>query len=312
MQKSFSFTLTGRAWFLLFLFLYVFMAIIVGFSAAIGVNYTRGSLQPGLIAGAVIVFFLIFLCIIGWMVPVYRKFIGSASFDGKPFRFKGSVPAFVGMNLLGLFLTVITLTIYLPWYIRKVSNYIITQTEYDGKPLEFTGKGSALFVTMLWAFYVPVIIIAIAGAAGKTIASGAKFKFFQQMLSQILMIPFGYKMYQWMFNNTSWQGRAAHWNTKFWNAVGFVLGQTFLLFITLFIYWPASTLRIFRYYAARTMVKEGDTVKGRFEFQGKIGKGFLLMWGQLLLSIITLGIYIPWAITKVYRWITSETKFIEG
>jgi uncharacterized membrane protein YjgN (DUF898 family) len=43
-----------------------------------------------------------------------------------------------------------------------------------------------------------------------------------------------------------------------------------------------------------------------------LGRGFLLMWGQGLLSLITAGIYYPWAMARVGRWVASHTSVVTG
>ena len=48
---------------------------------------------------------------------------------------------------------------------------------------------------------------------------------------------------------------------------------------------------------------------GRMGFEGSIKKGFGLLWGQALLSIITIGFYLPWAYPKVARWILESTYY---
>ncbi len=44
-----------------------------------------------------------------------------------------------------------------------------------------------------------------------------------------------------------------------------------------------------------------------FHFQYQNGKGFGLVCGQILLSLITVGFYAPWALAKVGRWFLSNT-----
>ncbi len=309
MQKSFGFTLTGKNWFLLFLFLYLLMAVIIACSLEIVTSASYN--YPALITVfCCIGIFIVLLCIIGWCIKAYRKFINRIEFNGRQFKFNGSIPAFIGMNLLGIFLSIITLTIYLPWYIRKIMNYIITQIDYDGKRLEFKGRGGELFVTMLWAYYIPLIILIAFSLAFRNSPAGMPYRISSQVLAQILFIPFGYKIYQWMFNNTSWQGRSTGWNTQFWPSVGFMLGQLLLTLITFFIYWPAAYIRIYRYFAARTEIHGEGRVLGRFEFQGKTGRGFLLIWGQALLILITLGIYLPWGAVKIYKWVLEDTFYL--
>lgn len=311
MQKTFKFSLTGKGWFLLFLFVYVIIAAMICLAAYIGVNTVEGN-TPGVsvIIPAAGVFVIVILAIIGWVIPFYRKFINNIAFDNKQFSFHGNIPSFIGMNLLGIFLTIITLTIYMPWYIRRIMNHILTNIEYDGKRPEFNGNGGKLFVTMLWAFYIPVVIIAALSAFFREYSTAVNYRVFNQVLSQILFIPFMYKIYQWMFDNTSWNGLNTRWNTEFWPSVGFMLGQALLTLITVFIYWPAAFVRIYSYFASLTQIQGNGQTKGHFEFKGKAGSGFLLIWGQVLLTIITLGFYLPWGMVRVYKWFIEETVYI--
>lgn len=317
MQKSFQFKLTGGAWFGLFIALYFITIALVALCVGLFVNLTTGTpvypVSGVSVAIACVVFVFYILFVLGWIIPVYRKWIGLVEFDGEPFKFHGKIWEFIGLNLLGLFLSVITLFIYFPWYLKKLMKYLAENVEYKGARLNFNGDAGRIFVTFLWAFYLPMIVLIAFNALlnpqdpGNTAGS-----IVYQFLSQVLFIPFSYKLYQWFFNNLSYQSKVTHWNTSFWSSVGMVLGQILLMFITIFIYFPAAMLRIYRYFAARTEVMENGQVKGHFEFQGKIGKGFLLIWGQVLLSIITLMIYLPWAVAKIYKWILEETKYISA
>jgi len=123
-----------------------------------------------------------------------------------------------------------------------------------------------------------------------------------------------YYVYRWLFDNLRLEGYAVRWNARFWPTFGMFLGQTLLTVITLFIYYPTAYLRMYRYIAQRIVVKEGEgsepLTHATLEFDGPLGRGFLLMWGQGLLSLITAGIYYPWALARVGRWLASHTSVV--
>lgn len=48
-------------------------------------------------------------------------------------------------------------------------------------------------------------------------------------------------------------------------------------------------------------------MKGKFQFHGNGGELFSILIVQGLLSIITLGIYIPWAMVRYYKYMTEKT-----
>ncbi|MCF7815200.1 MAG: DUF898 domain-containing protein [Candidatus Cloacimonetes bacterium] len=49
-------------------------------------------------------------------------------------------------------------------------------------------------------------------------------------------------------------------------------------------------------------------MRGQFQFHGKGGELFLIFLVNLLLSVITLGIYIPWAIVKIVKYMAGKTS----
>jgi uncharacterized membrane protein YjgN (DUF898 family) len=122
----------------------------------------------------------------------------------------------------------------------------------------------------------------------------------------LILIPFIYLVYKW-YVNLRWNDVTITWKTSFWPSCGYILGQVLLTGITAGIYWPAGFLRIYGYFAGRTALSRGEAETGRLGFDGSIGKGFGLIWGQALLSIITLGIYLPWAYARIGRWLLGAT-----
>lgn len=312
MQKNFKFSLTGGSWFPIYLILYVVFAGCMAAIAGISARYVGIKTVPAFgwdIVIAIACGLVLFLTILALAVPIYRKFIGGLELDGKPFRFYGSAPEFVWLNVWQLFLTLITLGIYYAWYINRMGGYIASNTEYDGKRLNWNGKGGDLFPTMLWAFYLPTILLSVYSGMVKPEHAGNLNSLFYNFLSQILYLPLGYKLYQWMFNHTAYETKTARWDTEFWPSMGKMAGQTVLTFITFFIYWPAAFLKIYRYFAPKTKILENGQEKGHFVTTYTIGEGFLLLWGQTLLCIITLGIYVPWAAARIGRFMAEKTQY---
>ena len=124
----------------------------------------------------------------------------------------------------------------------------------------------------------------------------------------VVLVPFIYLVYRW-YVNFRWKDVSITWDTSFWPACGFILGQLLLTIVTIGIYWPAALLKLFRYFADKTVFTRGETVIGRLQFEGDLQKGFGLLWGQALLSVITLGVYIPWAVEKAGTWVASSTCY---
>jgi len=191
----------------------------------------------------------------------------------------------------------------------------VSETTFDGAAPEFLGKGGKLFVYMLLALWIPLAVVigvfatvvgvSALGGGGSTPALSAASTL-MVLLVYIVIIPFMYLTYKW-FVNVRWNEVTIAWKTSFWPSCGYILGQMLLTLVTLGIYSPAACLKIYGYFVERTALSRGGQEIGRLGFEGGIGKGFGLIWGQSLLSIITLGIYLPWAYAKIGAWIASTT-----
>jgi uncharacterized membrane protein YjgN (DUF898 family) len=73
-----------------------------------------------------------------------------------------------------------------------------------------------------------------------------------------------------------------------------------------------STVRYARvqtHFTAKTVLSNPGSQIGSLGFDGSIGKGFGLIWGQSLLSLITLGVYIPWGSAKIGRWLLGSSYY---
>ena len=127
-----------------------------------------------------------------------------------------------------------------------------------------------------------------------------------------ITIPFMHVYFSWPIN-FGWAGFRFRYTAAMSETVFFLLGQFLLTMITLGIYYPAAYVKIFRFLAERTAVEneEDPSKTRRVGFDGTAGSGFALIWGQALLSIITIGIYGSWALCRVSAWF-AENTYIES
>ncbi len=325
MKSFFSFSLTGKDWWKPFIAYWILYLVMNGVQQRI----TQKSIfiidHPGsyTLVSILITLGMVILSSI-FMILFLRIILPKLSINGKEFAFRGNIGTYLKITLVGTFLTIITLTIYLPWYLRRVTSYMVSETTFsDGSP-EFLGKPGKYLKWFLLSFWLPMIaVIAVTAAiAGTSYLNGvfdpdyipqtavSIWMFLTVLAMLIVLVPFYYLMYKWLVN-FRWNDVSVEWQTSFWPSCGFILEQLLLSIITLGIYWPAALLRIFGYFAERTVFTREGLIMGRLGFSGEIGKGFGLIWGQTLLSAITLGIYIPWATAKIGRWVASTTYYEE-
>ena len=131
----------------------------------------------------------------------------------------------------------------------------------------------------------------------------------RQLVILPFIIPYMYLVYKWHFN-IDYKDLHISWNTSFWNSCGKIAIELILSMITLGIYTPLAWVRLYKYFADRTTAIGTDR-KYKFGYDIDQKSDFLFIWGQILLTIITLGIYYPWALCSVGKRLLSKTYLQE-
>ncbi len=121
------------------------------------------------------------------------------------------------------------------------------------------------------------------------------------------MIPYMYYTYKWMVN-IDYKNYNIKWETNFWDSCGKIGLELLLSVITFGIYYPMAAIKLYKYFTDKTIAQAGK-IKRKFGFDTDSVNDFLFIWGQILLTIITLAIYYPWAISKVGKRFLSRTYF---
>lgn len=254
--------------------------------------------------------FLILMFIIAYAILFYiiKLIIEGVEFKGKSFVFEGSFGQFLAKFILGLILSIITLGIYSPWFITKIQKFFVDNTSYDTDKLTFAGTAGKLFKIMFFSTFLPFMAL-ISVMVYIQIKSGhsdpKSFSLYMNLAIYIIMIPYIYYLYKWMVN-VNFRVYTIRWKTNFWNSCGKILLEIFLSIITIGIYYPYAVLRLYKYFLEKTFAVSESSKKG-FGYDMEARKDFLFLWGQLLLTVITLGIYYPWACCKITDRILSKS-----
>ena len=330
MKNYFKFNLTGNKLFpvwLVFIFLYIIPYSIVQ-------RHIQGSssFQPGDTMSEIfqrmgtmfswrVLSFSLFVVEYAILFFMYKMTIEGVEFKEKVFRFGGKFGEFIALFIGNLILTIITLGIYSPWFITNVYKFFTRNATHDEHTFEFKGKGSDLFVIFLVALIIPMIFVwgivmigAFAGGFLKLLMQNQIPEFsglfigliiFAVVSLIVILICFMYYYYKW-FVNLSHKGYDIQWKTEFWPSAQQILIQTLLSIITLGIYSPVGSLRLYKYFLEKTVARNETSVK-KFGYDLTAGDDFLFIWGQVLLCIITLGIYFPWAYCKISNYVFCKT-----
>jgi len=304
MKNYFDFTLTGKKFlpvWLVYLFLviypYSFFYNAMKSSAEAGATNPLYSLMVFgiMIVGLLIAFFMI------------KITIEHISYSDQPVRFRGDFGTYLGKSLLGGFLTCITFTIYMAWFIKDITKFFVNKSSLNEAGFEFQGKGGKLFLYLLVSLLIPFVLIFTLVVSSVIVVDETKLinVFIVQGIIMIVMIPYMYLVYKWMVD-INYKDYHISWHTEFGPACLIILGQVLLSVVTLGIYAPLAYLKLYQYFAERTVAESPEkTLHFGYELDAK--NDFLFIWGQILLTIVTVCIYYPWAYSKIGKRVLSKT-----
>ena len=309
MKNYFSLKLTGKK--LLPIWLLFLAFFIVPYVAMI---FEMKDVQQGESPSMLIFPLMLLLIVIAFALMFYiaKLTIENIIYRDKSIEFNGSFGNFIGAFLLGFFLCIMTLGVYTAWFIRDIHRFFIDNSSYDSNSLKFQGKGVKLFVILLLTIIVPMIVLSIV-MAKFMISDPSQFSstmVIQQIAMNLIMIPYIYFVYKWTVN-VDYKEFNISWKTDFWSSCGKIAIEMILSIITIGIYGPLAMLRLYKYFTDRTLADSGDRKLG-FGYDIDQLNDFLFIWGQTLLTIITFGVYYPWAFCKIGNRLLSKTYIQEG
>ena len=216
---------------------------------------------------------------------------------------------YLGIVVLGSFLTIITLGIYLPWFMRSMQRFFVDNSSYKEKNFSFQGKGGKLFLMVTLSLIVPMILIMAITSMKYGIDTKNQSMWIhitKQLIMQIILVPYIYLIYKWMVD-IKYDEYQIKWDTMFFPSTGKILLEIFLTIITLGIYMPLAYLRLYKYFIERTKSNQIENQSIQFGYDIDQLTDFKMIWGQLLLIAVTLGIYYPWAFCKVFQRVLGKS-----
>ena len=306
MKNYFSFNLTGRKLLPIWV---IYMVVVI--APYIFLTLQRDAIATGGASAFMTMVAYIFIIVVAYLIVFYitRLIIKNIGYKENTIDFDGSFGEYVGKILLGFFLSIITLGIYLPWFIRTIMSFFTDNSSYNSNAFKFKGKGGRLFVVFLLSLIVPLILITLMLVIFDYSSEIVGMVIVVQLATFIIMIPYMYLVYKWMVN-IDYKELNISWKTNFWSSCGKIFIELFLSIITLGIYWPLAIIRLYKYFAERTFAHSDERTL-QFGYDIEQLSDFLFIWGQLLLTIITLGIYYPWALSKIGGRVLGKTYLVE-
>jgi len=219
--------------------------------------------------------------------------------------FHGTGDTLLGIYLINLLLSLVTLGIYQFWGRTRVRQYVWGATELDGERFVYHGTGRELLIGWLKAVVVfgGLWALLVAGAtSGESEYAAALMLFYAAMLVLVPLAIIGARRYR--LSRTTWRGIrfAQRGNTgafiRLWATGALLTGLTFSL------YRPHFETKTRAYLTGHMTFGSG-----RFGYDGEGGDLFGRYVSALLLTIPTLGLIWFWYHAFRTRYDAEHTTF---
>lgn len=308
MKTYFNFTLQPRQMLNLWLVFYVLVLIpyvlfMVRYS---GADPTAADTSGLLLLGVLAVILM------GMALYFYftRLFLEHVEVGERKVEFTGDFATYSSKAIPGFLLSIFTLGIYLAWFMRDLARFFGNSTSVDGASFRFGGRPERLLVIMLITLFMPLMVVALVSVnLPLELLESTWFRLIDQAVTMVILIPYMYYVYAWLVD-FQYKEYHIYWDTRFGEAAPLILREVLLTIITLGIYFPLMYLKLYEFFASRTVVaREGKAHTLGYELEA--GEDFGYVWMQLLLCILTAGIYVPWAISLIGKRVLGKTYLRE-
>ena len=269
-----------------------------------------------------------------------RLVIKSLEFNGSKVECQFHSGKYIGIIVSGLVLSIVTLGIYIPWFTQNLQRFFIHGATYNSHKFAFRGKGGRLFVIMTLAIFIPFIVV---GFIVFTVLNSNIEIWIYKVLVLASLVSIIYLTFKWMVD-IRYKNYLIRLDTGFFRAMGKIGTELFLAVILVFIfqrltllsieiwrnsgffptfgkivielvlaiitagfYFPMAFIRLYRYFAEHTKSNIVDGKRITMGYDGDQVTDFLYIWKQILLTLITLGIYYPWAFCRIVTRVLNQT-----
>lgn len=255
---------------------------------------------------------LLGVCLLAALCLCYYFFVRTTvrgcALYGEAFEVDYDPKRYVRLCAKGILLSAVTCGIYLPWMVVSLVRYftspVIHRLFLCEEP-RYGGRGSVLFAYGVLLGVVPMVIVPVA-AAFFMLTGGVAVTGLLLLAVAMALVAF-LRALTWRYLINFTMGRKVlRTEVKAWQAGWFVFGQLLLTAVTAGIYWPMALLRIWRYYVGRTVLGE-EQVEVRFGFSSSLLIDYGRLFVQLLLTVVTAGIYLPWGYARTMELLLGRT-----
>jgi len=271
---------------------------------------------------------------------IARMVIQSVEFNGIKVICDYHAGKYVGVIISGLVLSIVTIGIYVPWFIRNINRFLVHGASYNSHKFSFKGQGGNLFLIMTLTTFIPFILVGFV--AFTILKSEIDIWIYQVIVISIFVVNI-YLTFNWMVN-IRYKDYLIRLDTGFFTAVGRIAIELILAVILVFIfrwltsvfiiilwdpdsfpaagkiavelvmavttisiYFAMAFVRLYRYFTEHTKSNIIDGKQITMGYDGNQLSDFKFMWRQVLLTVITFGIYYPWAFSRIVGRVLTQT-----
>lgn len=246
--------------------------------------------------------------------PAWRGPVADGVGDGPAPRqtqrlsFHGAGGSLLGIHIVNVFLTIITLGIYYFWAKVRVRIYLFSQTEFAGDRFAYHGTGKELLLGFLKAVALIGVPFFLVRLGLDLVARGPIVRALSASISYLALLVFlafatiGARRYR--LSRTSWRGVRFSFRGKLLDFIKLFVGGSLLSTITLGLYYPFFDTRRHGY-----LVSHSYFGSQRFSFDGRGKDLFGRFLFTILLSLPTLGLCWFWYLARKQRYFWDHTSF---
>ena len=222
--------------------------------------------------------------------------------------FHGSGGTLLGIHVVNVLLTLVTLGVYYPWAKTRIRRYLYGESGFDGDRFAYHGTGKELFLGYVKAFLVfllPAILLSVVADQAPELDGNV-----QQLAALLISILFfvftpvamvGARRYR--LSRTSWRGIRFSFRGRVRELFLIFLKGSVLAGLTFGLYYPF-------YLTHRQAFMASNSYFGneRFEWDGQGRELFGSFLLAVLLTLPTLGLCWIWFLASKRRFFWNHTR----
>ena len=222
--------------------------------------------------------------------------------------FHGAGGSLLGIHIVNVLLTIVTLGVYYFWAKVRVRSYILSQTECAGDRFAYHGTGRELLLGFVKAVLLIGIPFLLLDLGIDLVARGPVAQAAGGLLSYVAILAFfafatvGARRYR--LSRTSWRGVRFSFRGRVLEFLRLFVGGSLLTTITIGLYYPFFDTRRHGF-----LVSHSYFGNQTFSFDGR-GRD---LFGQYLLTLLilvpTLGMCWFWFLARKQRYFWAHTWF---